>query len=173
MTSDGKTSYSTRSTRHRSKKQPADHEPISKVKKLLPTFDLRRPKDFENNPSLVRLTYIFELHIERITDFTAKLQRLLLLVWVPAANDMFPPSNIKPLMRLRSLGHAMLRRIAEETTDIKLHDSTIHMPHGPEWRAKKGQFRLRDGNFKKASAKWYGDLVRPAVMNFLAAATSN
>ncbi len=155
------------------KKQPAGHKPIAKVKRLLPTFDLRLPKDFEDKPTLVRLTYISELHIERITDFTAKLRIPLLLVWVPAPNDMFPPSNIEPLMRLHSLGRAMLRRVAEETTDIKFHDSAIHMPHGPEWRAKKGPFRLRDGHFNKAGAKWYGDLARPAVMSFLAAATSD
>ena len=132
-----------------------------------PAFTIKLPPSGETDPAIERMIYISELHIRRIAERAAAAGIPVMLIWVPAPEEMFPPSPPSPAAQLLIRGRAMLSRVANETPGMIFDDTVRSLPSGPSWQSRRGKLRLSDGHFNADGAAWYAAIVKPKILNFL------
>ncbi|MBT3658829.1 MAG: SGNH/GDSL hydrolase family protein [Rhodospirillaceae bacterium] len=132
-----------------------------------PAFALKLPPSGQTEPAIERMIYISELHIRRIAQNATAAGVPIMLIWVPAPEEMFPPSPPSPAVQLLIRGRTMLSRVANETPGMVFDDIPRRIPSGPDWQSGRGKLRLSDGHFNADGAAWYAAIVKPMMLNFL------
>ncbi|MDD9876948.1 MAG: GDSL-type esterase/lipase family protein [Magnetovibrio sp.] len=132
-----------------------------------PAFSIDLPPLRVDDAYLARTVYVSELHVARLAAVAAAADVPLLLVWVPAPDEMFPPKAQTETLQLLARGRRMLSRLAAETPGTFFLDTARLIPDGPAWQAQKGTLRLSDGHFNAAGTAWFAGLVEPGVLAFL------
>jgi len=137
-----------------------------------PAYTMALPSAARGAAELERMVYVSELHVRRLARRAAAAGVPMLLVWVPAPEEMSPPARETAAVRLLGMGRAMLTRLAAEEPGLTFVDTVPAIPGDAQWRSAANQLRLADGHFNAAGAAWYAALVAPPVLEFLKAAGS-
>ncbi len=116
---------------------------------------------------LRRFVAISKAHVARIVAMAEAAAVPLLVVWVPAPDEMFPPVRVTAAMQLFELGRRMLRDMGDAAPAMTFADLSAHIPHTPDWRRRQGTLRLSDGHFNAEGSAWYAALAAPALAEFL------
>ncbi len=139
----------------------------AKPKIAEPAFTLKLPRESQTREALNRLVYLSELHVQRIAHIAHAAGVPMLLIWVPAPSEMFPPKKPTAEIRLLEKGRAMLRGLASQMEGIDFIDVVSKIDHDQAWRDRQSTLRLSDGHFNAAGSAWYAALVREPLLDFL------
>ncbi len=132
-----------------------------------PSFTTKVPETLGSDSRLRSLVKISEAHVRRISQIARKHDVPVFLIWLPAPEEMFPPEKMTAQQKLLVLGRGMLAEQGRKNPGMDFADITDSIKMTPEWLAQSGSLRLSDGHFNAAGSRWYADLVRPALMEYL------
>lgn len=145
-----------------------------------------KPASSEANPATPQLAYTVRMsesggtedrinrfvaisvaHVRRLAGLAEKAGLPLLVIWVPAQQEMFPPGKETAVTRLLVRGRQALSELGRQNGSYTFVDTTEIIPRGANWSKRKGTLSFSDGHFNAAGAAWFGQLTNPAFLEFL------
>jgi len=147
--------------------QEGQGEPANEGIDAAPAFTAQLPENKSDAQSINMIVAVTTAHMRRLIGIARDARLPLMAVWVPADREMFGDDPSFPQMRLFQSARRELKRLSKETPGFFFVDTTDLMPSGRTWKKRRGTFRLSDGHFNRTGAQWYGDLVRPPILDFL------
>ena len=143
------------------------HSPTAADDKLRPTYTVRLSDDDRSEARLRYFVNISIAHVRRIATLAHASGVPLLIVWIPAEEEMSESRPNTATTRLFTLARSRLAALAQESGQFRFLDTVKSLSREQRSLLTKQQLRFADGHFNVAGNQWFSDHVENGVLRFL------